>query len=86
MRVAALTDNGVVQFQYVRTYTRELLRPEDVRKILVDSRAKVGGKYTEWLPSDAQLTVPSSPTNLLEQSSLVSSTVSGVTHTHTFEG
>ena len=45
LRVAAITNNGVVQFQCIRAYIR------NARELL-----KVGGKYTERLPSDAQLT------------------------------
>ena len=60
--------------------------PKMCERFSLDSRTKICDKYTEWLPSDAQLTVQSSPTNLLEQSSLVPSTVSGVSHTHVHRG
>ena len=38
LRIAAITDNGVVQVRYTRAgirNTREILRPEDVQKTLI---------------------------------------------------
>ena len=55
MRVAVITDNRVVQVRYIKTHvrnTRRILRPEVVR--------------TELQDPDTQLTLPSSPSNLLE--------------------
>ena len=76
LRVATITDNGVVQVWCIRAHirnARQILRLEDVQKTLIGPPKKACGKSTELLDPDTQLTVPSSSTNLLEQSSLVPS-------------
>ena len=55
--------------------------PKMCKRLLSDSHKKICGTFSKWLYPDTQLTAQISPTNFLEQSSLVPSTVSGVTHT-----
>ena len=51
--------------------------PKMCKRLSLDSHKKISGTSTKWLYPDTQLTVQISPTNLLEQPSLLS----GVTHT-----
>ena len=69
MRVAAITDHRVVQVRYIKNTSAthvELSGPKLRERLSLESHK--GFKFTELQDLDTQLTLPSSPTNLLEPS------------------